>query len=281
MPKPRNVAFLALTTAVLALPSSGFALDIVKYNPSVNDRFSAGYPKAPAANTGAAFIGRAFDLSGVGWCAANPNQHFTMINDRQFVLVSHYSPASDTVHFFSPTLNAIVAYRIDLKACLNFTDPDSGQKIDLQIGSLTAPLDPAQRIATYPFLKLANRSDYAGLKLYVYGHCLGGAVTSPVVGINGLDEIRRADYFTASGGQGADGIKDTTVFTFKQGTWAGAAWGEPGDSGAPTFGAMNGKLCLLGVHVDIEKKPNTTIDIFLPAYLDMLTKAGVSFKTIP
>jgi hypothetical protein len=44
---------------------------------------------------------------------------------------------------------------------------------------------------------------------------------------------------------------------------------------------MNGKLCLLGVHLDIDRNPNTTIDIFLPAYLDALKKAGVDFKTSP
>jgi hypothetical protein len=277
MLRPRIPVLIA---AALAMPAVAVALDIVNYKPAVNDRFSSGYPKSPVPNTGAAFVAKAFDFSGIGWSAANPNQNFAMINDRQFLLASHYAPASDTVHFFSPALNAIVAYKIDPKGYLSFTDPESGQKIDLQIGSLTTPLDPAHRIAAYPFLKLASQSGYAGLKLYVYGHyCTGG--TSPVVGINGLDEIRRADFFSAGGAQNADGIKDTTVFTFKQGTWAGAAWGETGDSGAPTFAAMNGKLCLLGVHVDIGKNPNTTIDIFLPAYLDALGRVGVGFKTIP
>jgi hypothetical protein len=275
MPKPRALVFLAL-----ALPAAGFALDIVKYNPAANDRFAAGFPRSPVPNTGAAFVARAFDFSGVGWSSANQNQNFTMINDRQFVLVSHYSPASDTVCFFSPALNSVVAYKIDPKGFINFTDPESGQKIDLQIGTLATPLDPAHRITTYPLLKLAGKADYMGLKLYVYGHyCTGG--TSPVVGINGLDEIKRADFFSASGGQNGDGINDTTVFTFKQGSWAGAAWGETGDSASPTFAAMNGKLCLLGVHLDIDRNPNTTIDIFLPAYLDALKKAGVDFKTSP
>lgn len=271
----RPLVFLAL-----AMPLAGFALDIVNYKPAVNDRFSSGYPKAPVLNTGSGFVAKAFDFSGVGWSAANPNQNFTMINERQFLLVSHYSPASDTVHFFSPALNAIVAYKIDPKGFLNFTDPESGQKIDLQIGTLETPLNPAHRIATYPFLKLAEQSDYVNLKLYVYGHyCTGGA--SPVVGINGLLEIRRADFFAASGAPGGDGVKDTTVFVFKQGRFPGSAWAESGDSGSPAFAAINGKLCLLGLHVDIEKNPNTTIDIFLPAYLGALTKVGVIFNTIP
>lgn len=262
---------------MFATPNVNFALDIVDYKSPTNDRFSSGYPLTPVQNNSPSFLGKDFDLSGIGWSATNPDQNFTMINDRQFVMLSHYPAASDMIHFYSPAFNSIVVYHINPKGRISLLDSSSGQKIDLQIGTLTKPLNPADRITHYPILELSQPDDYLNLKLLVYGHAVSGG-TSPVVGINKLEEIMRGDHYSPTVLPAGDDINHTTVFIFRQGADTSGAWAESGDSAAPTFTAINGRLYLLGVHLKIHRKPHMTIDIFLPAYLDSLTKAGVSFR---
>src|SRR5262245_51536515 len=56
---------------------------------AIFDRFSGGFPSAPVANTSAQFIGRNYNLSGIGWSPVQPAFAVAMISPQHFIGAFH------------------------------------------------------------------------------------------------------------------------------------------------------------------------------------------------
>jgi hypothetical protein len=252
---PRVMSFQAL------------ALNINGYSSALYDRFSSGYASSPVANTNSSFVGVGLDFSGVGWNPLVTSQSFVMIDDRHFLLATHYTPqlSSTSIDFFSLT-NGVVQYAIDPNGYT--TIMVNGKQTDLSVGTLAVPLKSADHITTYAILNLPSSSDYLGLSLYVYGHSDSGG-SSPVIGTNTLDQVGVLGQIT-----------NTVAFDFIQGSGSGKAFGQSGDSGSPTFTVVNGQLALLGIHSNIGTNPKATYDVFVPNYLSAFSQNGITYATV-
>lgn len=255
---------------LIAAATTAQALIIVDYDPATNDRFASGYPLSPVANVSASFLGSGYDLSGVGWNPGNTSQSFAMISDEYFVYSTHYSPGS-TISFHSPTQNAVVTYNVDATT-FHFTY--DGQISDFAIGRLTSAINPADGIASYAILDLADVESYLGLPTLLYGHGANG----PRLGANVIDAY--ADYNFPNGGTTSDSYGIGHSYVSSQ---PGESKFESGDSGSPTFVPWNGSLALLGTHSVIGTLGDVeySIDNFIPIYLDQMTTQGIEFSVVP
>lgn len=279
--------FLAIGAVLVTFLTTAPAIIINGENPETNYRFQDGtYPSAPIPNASPDFLGAGYDLSGVGW-GSNSTQSFTMINDQYFVYATHYPPPDTTIHFYSPT-NGLVTYTIDTSFSLAMEyplqSPGNHLKSDLAIGRLTTTLNPEDNIAFYPILDLPTTGDYLNLDLLVYGW-------SAAVGTGTIDSLGSVNLYWDAGTPGvseddvlnteenSDTLNDTFVMSFTQGAGPNEALLEIGDSGSPSFVVWNGALALVGVHSAVSG--STNYDAFLPAYLEALQAAGISFTTVP
>ncbi len=235
-----------------------------------HDRFYAGADKA--------FIGDAFDWSGVG--QASSGTWVTMISPTYFVSANHYHPgAGNTVTFYEA--NSLSGpshtYTVDNWGFRTSYDGSGapGLGSDLWLGKLTQPLAAADNIATYPVLDFPGDADYLGREIHAYG-------LPNRVGRNHIDSIE--DNYE---------IDKTRVFYFGYNATGGTGEDEiymmPGDSGGPTFGLWNGALALLGIHYtnDTGGAPPydgaRSGDSFVPFYVDQLDAhmGGESVTLVP
>jgi hypothetical protein len=267
--------WLAGLALLLCVVSRAGALTIVNYDPTVNNRFTSGFPSGtPTPNTSAQFVGNGQNLSGVGWNPADSSQNFAMISSQYFVYATHNGHGTN-IDFYSPTTNGVVSLAIDTSFSYTPILNSTGQSGDLSIGRLVSPISPTLGITSYPILNLATTSSYFGLPLLVYGDGNVGA-SSPRLGTNNLDSIGPQDINN-------DTINDTQEFTYSYDTnKPGEAGLEGGDSGAPTFSLWNGQLALLGIHSAIDNAtPYNSYDAFIPYYLDQMSANGISFTAVP
>lgn len=255
-----------LIALLAALPAR--ALTIVGYDPATNDRFASGYPASPVENTFVSFLGNGYDLSGVGWSAADSTRHFTMISDEFFVYANHHGPGG-SLNFHSPTLGAVVNYGVS--AAYNFTF--NGQTSDFAVGRLTSALDPAHGIASYPILDLPFTTDYLGLPALLYGNGPGG----PRLGANTADIVLPYNF---PGGEGNDSYG--IGYSYNSGL-PGDSLFESGDSSSPSFTVWNGSLALLGTHSVVGTIGMTeySVDNLIAIYLDQMTTQGIDFSVVP
>ena len=284
---------LSLLASLLAFSPFASALVINGENATDNYRFSSGYPLTPLPNTSPNFVAAGYDLSGVGW-GSDPKSSYTMISNQYFVYATHWPPTDANMYFYSPN-NGLVHYSIDSKFSFSLTYPFATQgnslKTDLSIGRLTAVVNPADHITSYPILNLPgndylnlNLHDYLNLNLLVYGW--NAAVGTGV--INGLGPenlywdnntpaIASDDVLNTSTNH--DNLNDTYMMSYTQGAAAGEALLEGGDSGSPSFVPWNGGLALVGTHTAVVG--STSFDTFLPAYMQSLGDQGIPFTTVP
>jgi hypothetical protein len=225
-----------------------------------NDRFYAGEGKA--------FIGEAYDWSGVG--QSSNGTWATMISPTYFVSAWHFRPApGDTVTFYVGNSTATrYTYTVD---SFGFQTSSAGlggsySGSDLWLGRLTTPV--AESIAKYPVEVLPNNADYSGQTVWTYGytHRVGKNNIDRISVLDGVympetTEVMYFDY-NAIGGQGAD-----------------ECYLEGGDSGGPAFATVGGSLALLGTGfvngADLGKGPTVfdgapSGDAFIPHYVDQL-----------
>lgn len=256
-------AFLAATAAN--------ALTIVGYDSATNNRFASGYPLVPVENNSVSFLGNGYDLSGVGWNAANSAQSFAMISDQYFVYANHYGPgAGSTLNFYSPTLNTVVSYGVS-STTYNFTF--NGQTSDFAIGMLSTSLNAAHGISSYPILDLTTLSSYLGLPALIYGHGANG----PRLGANTVDVLLPYNF---PGGTGDDSYG--IGYSHNSGL-PGDSMFEGGDSSSPTFIPWHGSLAIVGTHSVTGTISSTpySIDNFIPIYLDQMDTFGIEFSVVP
>lgn len=226
-----------------------------------HDRFYAGADRA--------FIGEAYDWSGVG--RSSNGAWVTMISPTHFVSANHYHPnAGDTVVFHEGnTLSGRAhAYTVD---AFGFDTTYAGQSSDLWLGRLTAPLNPKHRIAKYPVLALGSDAAYLGSFMFAYGapDRVGTSRIGAVVDDFEIGRTRTMRFwFHAEEGTG---------------TGAGDCHLIGGDSGGPSFALVGGRLALVGAHFttnDTNGVPDPedswpfgygwSGDSFVPFYIDQL-----------
>ena len=223
------------------------------------------------------FIGEAYDWSGVGvaWEESGGKYYsrwVTMISPQYFLTATHADPPLGAVTFYENNSRTGPSHSYTIDAMVdNFGD--------ITLGRLTTPIAPEDNIAHYPILDFTysalsgdqKYNTYEGLTFFASGH--GGVhpnsdpVSKPRVGRNQVDD-------------GSDGIKDrdfspsTTKSMFYSYDADGLGDDEcylyPGDSGGPSFVVFNGKLALVGIHWYINAFPPSSIDSFVPHYIDIL-----------
>ena len=151
-----------LSLAAIADPALGIVIN--GYSSTRNDRFAAGYPGAPIANTASNFIGNGYDWSGIGWSSTSSGQSFALLGSRYFVYASHYAPGSSLQ--FASTDGTLKTYSVGtLSGSLGG---------DLAVGGLTTRIAQSDNVHSYSMLFLGYPAStypnaYTGLNLLSYG----------------------------------------------------------------------------------------------------------------
>jgi hypothetical protein len=259
---------VGLFTLLCVWASSAFAQMYIAGNPNPQrySRFYSGDDKA--------FIGQAFDWSGVGQSDNGP--WATMISPQYFITAWHW-PANTSAHITFCEGNTLAggthSYAVDTS--FYFSPTYNGQPADVYVGKLVEPIPEADHIAHYPVLTLPNNSDYVGLPIYNYGNW-------NQVGRNVISKIE----VYPEGAENGWGM----FFNYDQpGVGPDETYLINGDSGAPSFAVVNGKLALLGEHFStygtsgqIPYDPGPpkasdgswwSVDGFLPSYVDQIDGA--------
>ena len=250
--------YVLLYGCLLAMPAHG--LNIRGYVPARHDRFSSGYPGSPVVNTNlnASF----YDFSGVGWHSADPNLGCTLISPSHFVGANHVKPGIGATVTFYARDGALRSFTVANQ--YNITNA-TGENTDLFIGELNRPVTPCDNITFYPILNLGAEANYVGKELLVYGR------TARV----GKGTISAFQDFGGDPITGRAGVNSTRAYSFVYLNAAGSqddCHAEGGDSGSPSFVAMDGELFVAGVHTAVLTTglAMTTFDSFVPHYLDQM-----------
>jgi len=170
--------------AGLAVPQPASALDVTDYSPTVNDRFTGGFPTNPTPNTNGSFVGSAYDWSGVGWSttiyAASSYKGFGLLSPRHFLTAQHYENGGlltqgVTIRGKDGTLSTGTNTGIDNLGYGIVVTNGGVTAPDLAIGTLAAQVTAPANMARYAVLDLNNSSaaptyaNYTGLTALAYG----------------------------------------------------------------------------------------------------------------
>lgn len=265
-----RIALGVLLPAFLIAPAWA-DLQVQSYDDARNDRFYVGLDKA--------FLGQGYDFSGVGNTAglAGNGTWATMISPSFFVSASHYHPGNGaSITFFenNDPSGPSHTYTVQSGVGMTIDGTPGGLPSDLWLGKLTAPINPADNIATYSIVQLPNENDYNNLPIFVYGkpHRLG---RNQVTDIDNADEKDVNDVV----------IKRTRSMIYEYNDPAplliggDEAYLHGGDSGGPSFMSIGGQLALVGTHYfnsDLTHTDPPAVDgdysgdSFIPYYINQL-----------
>ena len=263
-----------LVCAALTAPGVSLGdLQIEGYQPNLHDRFYVGDDRA--------FIGEAFDWSGVGRDEGHGYQWAVMISPTYFVTAGHWPPNDyDTLTFHednSPT-GAVHQYQVAPVSYYATTLRVGGTTYpsDLYLGKLTAPIPESDHITYYPVLDLPTTGAYVGLPIYVNGK-------PNRVGRNVIDRFVIEE-------EGSPVNKATLSMEYDYNTTTGLGADEcylmVYDSGGPSFVNVGGRLALVGIHYYNDGTPpangKSSGDSFVPYYIDQLNAhmAGEQLQTL-
>lgn len=225
---PRKISILCLA-AGFAWCGAALAMEVVGFSEQRHSRFASGYNSDPVVslvpNTSPEFFAAAYDLTGIGWNAANRRQSYVFLSRKHMLVAQHFSPGQQ-VQYFSKTTGLGGATRASQ---VNIPESDIG------IVRLTDLLPAAAEIATYPLLDLPTTNSYVGRDLVMYGWWarVGAGKVSSVL----------PDGRTIS-----DSLKK---YLFEHEAPAGRAdfvTLQDLDSGSPSFIPFDGELTLTGNH---------------------------------
>ena len=255
----------SLLTLCLLLPfavSAPATMVVRSFQALRHERFYVGGDKA--------FVGDPYDFSGVG---NSGGAWATLISDCYFISATHLHPGiSANITFWETN---------DFSGASHSYTVVGGQQIgntDLWVGWFGSAVDAS--LERYPILDAPLASDFFGLTQFNYGvnHRVGRNVTEDFGSITvgpSTGFVFAADYDNNdSPSVGGDE-------TFLQG----------GDSGAPTFNVVDGRLALIGIHWAISDDfPGTDegeqfVDSAVPAYITevnaVLDDKGQALTVIP
>ncbi len=258
----RIVIILALLALAVPASQARAAMTIWNYQPKKHDRFYSAPDRA--------FIGEAYDWSGVGWSSGEypggeptpgRSDWATMISPQYFLAARHAKPefGEDVTFYEGNTRTPAESHTYEV-------DSWSRNWGDLYLGRLTQPI--SANIAYYPILELPSNEGNANKNkiFFAYGR-------TDRVGRNKIDEVRdeTAGGFTTR----------TMKYDYDHGTVGGGVGDdenllESGDSGGPSFIDEGGELALIGAHwLRWGSNPDpgegiASSDSFVPHYIDFL-----------
>ena len=270
----RETAIAALVASA-ALPGYVFALDITGYSPTVNDRFTSGFPTNPVPNTSGSFVGAAYDWSGVGWStttyAQTSYKGLALLSPKHFLTAQHYENGSlltqgVTVRGKDGSLSSGTNTGVDNLGYGIVVTNGGVTAPDLAVGTLAAQISAPANVARYAVLDLNTSSaaptyaNYTGLAAFAYGR---GAVTngSPRAGTAVID---------AAGTWTVDPTS-TIVLTLRSGTPSVQL--VEGDSGSPllvgwTNPAGGKELTVIGLNSAVSGSYNVMSFMAIPGAMN-------------
>ena len=228
----RLVKSLLLALAPLLLSALGVrALVVDGYDPAVNDRFSSGYPNAPAPNASPRFVGKGLDWSGVGWWKKDPQFSVTLLSSRNFVYARHAPPQTGDAIIFLGQDGHLHAYHVAKLQTVDIEKPGAVRnEADTAVGTFAETVPLSDQVTHYPVaFSQKGVEAFIGKKLLMYGHMARIGTNEIVEGIM-LEGLASEYNFDTAG------------------LSAGMANTEVGDSGSPAFILVGGKLALVGTH---------------------------------
>ena len=268
------VAALGLMAA-LAVAQPAAALDVTDYSPTVNDRFTGGFPTNPTPNTSGSFVGSAYDWSGVGWSttiyAASSYKGFGLLSPRHFLTAQHYENGGlltqgVTIRGKDGTLATGTNTGIDNLGYGIVLTSGTVTAPDLAIGTLAGQVTAPANMARYAVLDFNNSSaaptyaNYTGLTALAYGR---GAVTngSPRAGTAIIDFAGTATADPTS----------SIVLTLRTGTPSVQL--VEGDSGSPflvgwTNPAGGKELTVIGLNSAVSGSYNVMSFLAIPGAMN-------------
>ncbi len=249
------------------------AMHIQSYAPSQHDRFYSGISPARA------FVGEAFDWSGVGntgaGISAGTGTWATLISDNFALSAAHFSPTAGQTVTFYPGDTFTGAKTATVAQVYGTTT--GGLPSDLRLIRFVSAVDAS--ITRYPVLLKPTVDDYINEPIYVYGnaHRVGRNVIDGVANL--VDDLMTPTQRTT-----------VSIFDYHttQGVGADETYLQAGDSGAPSFATVNGALALVGIHFAISSNTISdgvmSFDSFVPAYIAQLnthmSASGQSVMTV-
>ena len=217
-------AWMVIALATIAWPGaveSARAIDITGYSPTVNDRFSSGFPTNPVPNPSGSFVGAAYDWSGVGWTLGFPTKGFGFITPQHYLVAVHYGGAATiTVRGADGTLRNVSQASV---TNTGYGGVEGSLPPDLALGRLTTAMPASWQVARYAVLDLnptsVTNAPYTGQPLLAYG---------------------RGDYSPSSPRIGAATVNGTVLsgsVSYVRSSRSGdpSVKLESGDSGSPIF----------------------------------------------
>ena len=285
----RWAALVAVVGVVGHLPRAT-ALDVTGYAPTVNDRFSSGFPLAPVPNTSGSFVGQAYDWSGVAWSttiyAASSYKGFAMLSPRHFLTAQHYENGGLLTSAVRLRTNAgtIVSQTNQGIDNLGYGPVFTNQGVtapDLALGTLAASIAAPSAVARYGVLDLYPSSSstqyslYNNLPVVAYGR---GATTngSPRAAAT---TVNQTGFITTA--------TQTVILTLTTG--AGSVQLVEGDSGSPLLTGWtnpNGgqELAVLGLNSAVDATYNYMSFLAVPGAMAnanaVMTADGYALRVV-
>jgi len=254
---------LFLFIAPLLLSALGvYALVVQDYDPSVNDRFSSGYPEAPVPNASPKFLGKGLDWSGVGWWKREPRYSVALLSSKNFAYAKHLAPEiGETITFLGRDGHLHDYHVAKLQTVQMGKSGGEPLYADSSVGTLaeTVPLD--DMVTHYPVVfSQKGIAPFVGKKILMYGHMAR-------IGANEIVEGLMLD------GLGSEYNFDTSGLT------SGMGKSEPGDSGSPAFMLIGGKLALVGTHW--KDDTDCMLSGLIPAMNAIMSTDGEKLEVVP
>jgi hypothetical protein len=254
---------LLLCIAPLLLSVLGVhALMVQGYDPAVNDRFASGYPDAPLPNSGAKFLGKDLDWSGVGWWKKDPQYSVTLLSSKNFAYTKHMAPQTGDVITFLGRDGHLHDYHV-AKLQMVELGKQGGDTVfaDTAVGTFdeTVPLD--DQVTHYPVAFSQKGMDpFIGKKILMYGHMARIGTNEIVEGIM-LENVASEYNF------------DTRGLT------NGMGKSEVGDAGSPSFLVIDGKLALVGTHW--KDDTDSMVSGIIPGINAIMAADGARLEVVP
>jgi hypothetical protein len=236
----------------LLVPSAR-ALSWKAYDAHRHERFTGGLPSSPKPNKN--FFAGSYDLSGVGWDAADGGKTVALISPKHFLGAKHWQ-LKGSVSFMGRD-GTVHRYEVERHETLSKDN-------DISIGVLKNPIPAADKIAFYGVAAVPTPDWYLGRTAISFGQ-KGKAGRTVIKSFRTYEPghvILAFMYDRLPDEPQGDGVK-----------------GISGDSGAPSFLVEGGQLVLFGHHAQ------NVQDSFPAGYFmqvaAILAKDGYQLKPAP
>ena len=285
------VAVVLGLAAELLPPRPAAALDVTDYSPTVNDRFTGGFPANPVPNTSGSFVGSAYNWSGVGWSTtiyvASSYKGLALLSPRHFLTAQHYENGGLLTQGMTVLANGGT---LASQTNNGITNLGYGAVVtnggvtasDLALGTLAAPITAPTNVARYGVLDLfpssvsTNYAVYNGLAVLAYGR---GNTTNDSPR-SGAATVNQAGILSSDPTQ-------TVILTLRSGTPSVQL--VEGDSGSPLLNGWtnpNGgkELTVLGLNSGVSGNYNIMSLLAAPGAManatDAMATTGYALRVV-